>query len=130
VNGLRRTGNLQVGNLGTYCFRQAMALHRIQGLSRPDTIAGRKAQALSKVCDRVRSKTLKAQKCFVGCFTNLADCLQARGRQHVPNARGESNVFDRSVVRQFRRWIDQMPFGHFAFAFSLNHFSGVRALRV
>jgi hypothetical protein len=87
-------------------------------LPRPDSIAGRKAQGLSKVRDGVRPKTLKAQKCFVGCLADLADSIQARVRQHVPYACGQLNVFDRSVIRQFRRRIEYMLFAHFPFAFS------------
>ena len=33
-----------------------------------------------------RDPYLIGQQRFVGCFANLADCLQARSRQHVPDA--------------------------------------------
>jgi hypothetical protein len=34
--------------------------------------------------DRALSEILKAQQHVVGRLADLADCLQARGRQHVP----------------------------------------------
>lgn len=58
------------------------------------------------MCDRVRTKILEAQQCLVGCFTDLADCLQACGCQHIPHACGKSNVLDRGAVRQFPRRFD------------------------
>jgi hypothetical protein len=64
-------------------------------LARPDPIGRRQPQRLSKVGDRARSKILEAQQCFVGCFADLADCREARGRRHIPGACGKSNVFDR-----------------------------------
>jgi hypothetical protein len=67
--------------------------------------------------DRGLSEILEAEQYFVGRFADLADCLQARGRQHVPYACGKSNVFDQGIVRQFRRRIDETSFAHF-FAFS------------
>src|ERR1700722_11705533 len=66
--------------------------------------------------DRTLSEILEAQQYFVGCFADLADCLQARGRQHVMNACRKSNVFDWRVVRKLGRRIDQMSFAHFAFS--------------
>jgi hypothetical protein len=42
----------------------------------PDAIAGGQAQRVSKVCERARPKILG--QCFVGCFADLADSLQAR----------------------------------------------------
>ena len=57
---------------------------RSQRLARPEPNARRKAQGLSKVFDRGRSKILEAQQRSVGCFTDFADCLQAFGCQRVP----------------------------------------------
>jgi hypothetical protein len=53
-------------------------------LARPDPIGRRQAQYLSNVCDRARSKILEAQQCFVGCFADLADGLQAFDCERVP----------------------------------------------
>ena len=60
---------------------------------------------------------LEAEQYFVVRFADLSDCLQTRGRQHVPYACGKSNVFDQGIVRQFQRRIDEISFAHF-FAFS------------
>jgi hypothetical protein len=57
---------------------------------------------------------------FCRLFRDLADRFQARGCQHVSYVRGELNVFDRRIIRQFRRRIDQMSFGHFPLAFGLS----------
>jgi hypothetical protein len=74
--------------------------------SGPNAFSGRQPQGLSKVCDRTRPKILKAQQRFVGCFADLADRREARGRQHIPDACGKSNVFDPRVVGQLWRRID------------------------
>jgi hypothetical protein len=57
-----------------------------------------------------RSLRFRHQQRFVGCVADFADCLQARGCQHVPDAGRKSNAIDRRVVRQFWRGIDQISY--------------------
>jgi hypothetical protein len=52
-------------------------------------------------------------QCVAVCIR--CDRRQARGRQHIPDACRKSNVFDRRVVRQLWRRVDQMSFAHFPF---------------
>jgi hypothetical protein len=79
---------------------------------RPYADDRRQAQGISKVLDRAGTHILIGQQRFVGCFADFADCLQARGCQHVPDPGRESNAIDRHVVRQFRLGINQVAFGH------------------
>jgi hypothetical protein len=84
----------------------------------PDSVGRRQAQTLPKMIHGTWSEILEAQQRFVGCFADLADCLQARRRQYIPYASGKSDVFDKRIVRQFRCWIYQTSFAHFPFTLS------------
>jgi hypothetical protein len=50
------------------------------GLSRPDPVARRQTQGLSKVFNRAQAKILKAQQRLVGRFADFAYRLQPRCR--------------------------------------------------
>jgi hypothetical protein len=82
-------------------------------LTRPDRIARRQAQGFAKMLDRALPQIRQAQQHLIGCLANFTNHLQARGRQHVPDASRKSNTIDRRIVRQFRPGIDQVSFGHY-----------------
>src|SRR5260370_33835224 len=75
-------------------------------LAQPDPIARRRAQRLAKMGDRGLSEILEAEQYFIRRLADLADGLQARGNENVPNSRGKLHLVYWCVVRKFRSRIE------------------------
>ena len=84
-------------------------------LARSDLIAGWQAEGGSKVCQRAPPKILEAQQCFVGCFPDLSDSLQALGRQSVADTLGNERF--RSGCRPAIRASGRLGVARSIFAF-------------
>ena len=74
------------------------APHPKRRLAGRDPISRRQANVFRRCVTESGPRSWKLSNV---CFADLADCLQACGCQHIPQACGKSNVLDRGAVRQF-----------------------------